>query len=212
MLSVDVVVVEYNSRQHLRACVEPLVGVPGVSIFVVDDADVEPSEASRSWRSSPGVRVIHMPRNGGFAYGRVRQAAGGRSHGTRPFPQPGRAAGGRRARPTGSHAPDRPRRPGVIGPRTLSARGRDTHTGRFVRIFPHCVRRTVRPSSLPSGSSGVMGGRGGPAAPARYERPGRVDWLPGACLLVRRSTLEAVGRFRRGILPLRRGRRLLLAS
>lgn len=42
-LSVDVVVVAYNSRQCLRACVGPLVGIPGVSILVVDNACPERS-------------------------------------------------------------------------------------------------------------------------------------------------------------------------
>ena len=43
MPPVDVVVVAYNSRDDLRACVEPLSGVPGVSILVVDNACPERS-------------------------------------------------------------------------------------------------------------------------------------------------------------------------
>ena len=59
--------VAYNSRQCLRACVEPLVGIPGVSILVVDNAC--PERSFELVDDLAGVQVIHTARNGGFAYG-----------------------------------------------------------------------------------------------------------------------------------------------
>ena len=65
-VTVDVVVVAYNSRDTLRACVEPLAHVPWVDVTVVDNAC--PEDSARVLDDLP-VRVIRSPRNGGFAYG-----------------------------------------------------------------------------------------------------------------------------------------------
>ena len=39
--TVDVVVVSFNSRGHLRACVEPLAGLDDIHVIVVDNASTE---------------------------------------------------------------------------------------------------------------------------------------------------------------------------
>ena len=41
--AVDVVVVSYNSRAQLRACVEPLLGAPDAHVIVVDNASPDGS-------------------------------------------------------------------------------------------------------------------------------------------------------------------------
>ncbi len=66
LVAVDVVVVAYNSRDTLRACVEPLVRVPWVSVTVVDNAS--PDDSTTVVADLP-VHTISAPRNGGFAYG-----------------------------------------------------------------------------------------------------------------------------------------------
>ena len=64
--AVDVVTVAYNSRETLRACVEPLAQLPWVSVTVVDNAS--PDDSAAVVADLP-VRTIRAPRNGGFAYG-----------------------------------------------------------------------------------------------------------------------------------------------
>lgn len=191
MLSVDVVVVAYNSRQHLRACVEPLVGVPGVSIFVVDNAC--PERSFEVVEELSGVRVIHMPRNGGFAYGCNGGWRAGRSELVLFLNPDARLEADALARL--AHTLQIDPAAGVIGPRTLHEDGTLRWT---IRRFPS-LRSTYgqalflyRLAPRASWVDEVV------RDPARYERPGRVDWLPGACLLVRRSTLEAVGGFDEG--------------
>jgi N-acetylglucosaminyl-diphospho-decaprenol L-rhamnosyltransferase len=63
---VDAVVVSYRSRDTLRACVEPLCGLDGVSVTVVDNASPDDSIATVEDLS---LEIIRSPRNGGFAYG-----------------------------------------------------------------------------------------------------------------------------------------------
>jgi N-acetylglucosaminyl-diphospho-decaprenol L-rhamnosyltransferase len=63
---IDVVVVSYNSRDTLRDCVEPLVGLPGVSVTVVDNAS--PDRSLEAIADLP-VQAIDSGRNGGFAFG-----------------------------------------------------------------------------------------------------------------------------------------------
>ena len=59
-------IVAYNSRDTLSACVEPLVGVPWVNVIVVDNAS--PDDSAAVVADLP-IRTIRAPRNGGFAYG-----------------------------------------------------------------------------------------------------------------------------------------------
>lgn len=186
MRSVDVVVVAYNSRHCLRECVEPLASEPGVSILVVDNAC--PERSFEVVEELAGVRVIHMPRNGGFAYG---CNGGWRAGGSdlvlflNPDARLEAAALARLA-----HVLEIDPAAGVVGPRTHRT---DETLAWSIRRFPS-LRSTYaqalflhRLTPRASWVDEVV------RDPARYDRPGRVDWLPGTCLLVRRSTLEAVG-------------------
>jgi GT2 family glycosyltransferase len=188
MLSVDVVVVAYNSRRCLRACVEPLARVPGVSIVVVDNAC--PERSFEVVEELAGVRVIHVPSNEGFAYGCNR---GWRAGGSElvlflnPDARLDAAALGRLA-----HTLEIDPTAGVVGPRTYRADG----TLRWsIRRFPSLRSTYCQALFLHHLAPGASWVDEVVRDPARYDRPGPVDWLPGACLLVRRSTLEAVGGF-----------------
>ena len=64
--AVDVVVVSYNSREHLRASVEPLVNAENVRLIVVDNAS--PEESVSVLEGLP-IDVVQLDTNGGFASG-----------------------------------------------------------------------------------------------------------------------------------------------
>ena len=66
MTSICVVVVSYNSRQQLPACVEGLAGRSGIEVVVVDNASTDGSLAAIA---SLTVRGLQLDENGGFAHG-----------------------------------------------------------------------------------------------------------------------------------------------
>jgi N-acetylglucosaminyl-diphospho-decaprenol L-rhamnosyltransferase len=182
--TVDAVIVAYNSRETLRACVEPLVGLPGVRLIVVDNAS--PDDSAAAVAGLP-VRVIRAPRNGGFAYGCNLGAAGGDSEFVlllNPDAHIGPASlaalvNALRADP----------RMGGVGPRTVDECGRLDWTQRH---FPR-LRSTY--------AQALFMHRAAPRAtwtdevirdPAVYERPSTPDWVSGSCVLLRRAALEAV--------------------
>lgn len=65
-MDVDVVVVSYNSRRVLRACVEPFAHAEGIKVIVVDNASTDGS--SEVVQGLP-VKVIPQTENRGFAAG-----------------------------------------------------------------------------------------------------------------------------------------------
>jgi N-acetylglucosaminyl-diphospho-decaprenol L-rhamnosyltransferase len=183
--AVDAVVVSYRSRETLRACVEPLCHMAGVTVTVVDNDS--PDGSAETVADLP-VEVIRAPRNGGFAYGcNLGAAAGSAPYVLLLNPD---AQIDRHALATLAGVLDR--EPGVaaVGPRIVGDGG-ELHWSQ--RSFPR-LRSTW--------SQAFFLHRLAPRAtwadelvrdPAAYARPGTPEWLSGACLLVRRSALTAVG-------------------
>ena len=67
VVSVDVVIVAYNSRDRLRECVEPLLNVPWIQPIVVDNAC--PDKSYEVVDDLTSIHLVHTRRNGGFAHG-----------------------------------------------------------------------------------------------------------------------------------------------
>lgn len=188
---VDVVVVAYNSRDDLRGSLHGLLGHDWVHPIVVDNAS--PDRSYEVVEGMPGVRVLRMPRNGGFSYG---CNAGWRA-GSSPyvlFLNPDASiAPADLERLAGALAADE--RVGVAGPRILHEDGSLDYS---IRRFPS-LRSTY--------AQALFLHRLLPKAPwtdelvrdeEHYRRRGTVDWLSGACLLVRRTVLEQIGGFDEG--------------
>jgi N-acetylglucosaminyl-diphospho-decaprenol L-rhamnosyltransferase len=185
--SVDVVVVSYNSRAHLRRCVAPLAGCNGVRPIVVDNAS--PDRAHETVRDLP-VTIVELPTNGGFSAG---CNAGWRA-GAAPyvlFLNPDS-----RLEPEALErlvsAVEGDRRAGAAAPRIV---GEDGELNWSQRRFPHLASIWAQALYLhrifPRASwvDELVRDR------AAYERPGSPDWASGACLLVRREVLERLGGF-----------------
>jgi len=184
-VAVDVVIVAYNSRDTLRACVAPLLQLPWMSITVVDNAS--PDGSSEVVADLP-VRIIRAPHNGGFAYGCNLGAAAG----TAEFVM--------LLNPDASIEPESVQSLvaalradpalGGVGPRTLG-HGRKLH--RTQRRFPRL--RYTYAQALGLHRVTAFSGWAGEVIqdPAAYTRPGTPDWLSGSCVLMRRTALDEVG-------------------
>jgi N-acetylglucosaminyl-diphospho-decaprenol L-rhamnosyltransferase len=182
---VDAVIVAYNSAATLRGCVAPLLDAPGVHAIVVDNASPDDSLAALDGLPVTAVRA-HA--NHGFAAG----CNLGTAHGVAPYVlllnpdarlEPGDLA-------ALVSVLDREPGTGIVGPRILEGDGELAHSQRrFPRrastfaqaLFLHRLWPLAEWSDELIRDS------------AAYERPGAPDWLSGACLLVRRTALEAVG-------------------
>jgi glycosyltransferase involved in cell wall biosynthesis len=64
----SIVILNYNTREHLRACLGSLGQPAYAEVFVVDNASSDGS-AEMVEAEFPWVTLIRSPRNGGFAYG-----------------------------------------------------------------------------------------------------------------------------------------------
>ncbi|MEW6581827.1 MAG: glycosyltransferase family 2 protein [Actinomycetota bacterium] len=182
---VDVVVVSYNSRDRLRACVEGLAALDWVRVVVVDNASRDGSLDAVA--GIDGVATLAMPRNGGFAYG---CNAGWRA-GSAPyvlFLNPDAVMDGDDLRRLVDVLEARPRA-GAVGPRITHDDGSLDHS---IRRFP-ALRSTF--------AQALFLHRLFPRAgwtdevvrdPERYTFAGPVGWLSGACILCRRDVLVAI--------------------
>jgi N-acetylglucosaminyl-diphospho-decaprenol L-rhamnosyltransferase len=182
---VDVVVVSYNSRDELRGCVEPLVGLDDVCVIVVDNASTDGS--LHSVADLP-LEAIPLERNGGFAYG---CNVGWRS-GEAPFvlllnpdARIDRSALERLLEVLES-APGT----AAAAPRILHTDGSlDFSQRRFPRLRSTYAQALFLHRVFPTATwtDEVVRDQGA------YQRAGSPEWVSGACILLRRSALEAVG-------------------
>jgi N-acetylglucosaminyl-diphospho-decaprenol L-rhamnosyltransferase len=187
---IDVVVVSYNSRDTLRDCVEPLVGLPGVSVTVVDNAS--PDRSLEAIADLP-VQAIDSGRNGGFAFGcNLGMAAG-----SAPFvlflnPDARIDASGLDVLAAALEAEPAV---AIVGPRLFEDGDRLVPSMRRYQrtgstwaqaLFLHRVLRRA------AWANEIV------REPADYERVAYPEWLSGACMLGRRSALQPIGGFDEG--------------
>src|SRR6266566_1833136 len=76
-MDLSIVILNYNTREHLRTCLESLrvegstsfsSGAIQAEVFVVDNASSDGS-AEMVTAEFPWVTLVRSPRNGGFAFG-----------------------------------------------------------------------------------------------------------------------------------------------
>jgi GT2 family glycosyltransferase len=187
MPHVDVIVVSYNSRDELRACVEPLAGVGDISVIVVDSKS---SDGCLETIADLPVTTIPLDINRGFGYGcNVGWRAGSAPHvlflnpdGTIEPPELERLVA------VFDEMPDA----GLVAPRIVEPDGTLDHSLRqfprlrttyaqalfMHRLFPHArwTDEVIRD-------------------PGAYEIAGRAEWVSGACMLLPRDVLERLGGF-----------------
>jgi N-acetylglucosaminyl-diphospho-decaprenol L-rhamnosyltransferase len=193
MIDVSVVIVSYESRELLARCLAALAADAGRSarteVIVVDQAS---SDGTAAWLAAehPGVRLMPLAENVGFGAGNNRGAelAEGRwllLLNSDAFVRPG--AIDELVRFAEARAEI-----GAAGPRLLWPDGR---LQRSCRRFPTVFRLATEflyLRKLAPRSRILNGFYYGEFA---HDEPWRVDWLTGACLLVRRELYERLGGF-----------------
>jgi GT2 family glycosyltransferase len=188
LTTLSIVIVSYNARTHLENCLESLTtAAPSTphEIVVVDNASPDGSAAAvkRRW---PHLIVIEQPSNAGFAAANnagIRASASElllllNSDTVVPPGAVDRLVGRLVARPDIA----------VAGPRLIDAGGRaELSFGRMISPLNELRQKTL----MALYSHGIA------AVSTWVERATRrehlVDWVSGACLLVRRTDAEAAG-------------------
>ena len=183
----SIIIVSFNARADLVKCLDSLRAAPPATphdVVVVDNASTDGSaDAARGIR---GVRVIAMERNAGFAAANnagIRATSGDfvlllNSDTIVP-------AGAIDTLVARFAADDRV---GIAGPRLVDGDGRaEISFGRMISPLNEARQKII----------GRLYAAGIGSIVRRVERETRreqfVDWVSGACLLVRRSAAEAAG-------------------
>ncbi len=189
-ISVDIVVVSYNSEDTLHDCVAPLATIPDARVIVVDNASTDGSVASLA---DLDITTVAVEVNRGFASG----CNIGYRAGSAPFVlflNPDARAEPEligRLRAVLEAAPAA----GAVAPRILDEDGNlDYSLRRFPRRRSTFAQALFLHRALPRATwvDEVI------RDPAAYEHAWSPDWVSGACLLVRRSVLDQIGGFDEG--------------
>jgi N-acetylglucosaminyl-diphospho-decaprenol L-rhamnosyltransferase len=189
---IDAVIVAYRSAATLRGCVEPLAALPGVRVTVVDNASPDHSLATIA--DIEGIDVVRSERNGGFAYG----CNLGVARGSAPYvlflnPDARIDAASLDALVAVLRTDSRA---ALVGPCILDDDGSLAFSlRRFPRLRSTFAKALFLHRVLPLArwTDELVRDR------AAYERPATVEWVSGACMLVRRDAYEAIGGFDEGL-------------
>jgi GT2 family glycosyltransferase len=182
---VDVVVVSYNSRRKLRGCLEPLLGAEELNLIVADNAS--PDGSLEAVAGLP-VTALALPNNGGFAHGcNAGIAAGGAPYVLLLNPDAEIAPEAIRTL-AGALAADE--RIGAAAPRIVAEDGTlEFSQRRFPRLRSTYAQALFLHRVFPRAEWVDELERD----PAAYERAASPEWVSGACVLLRRSAVEAIG-------------------
>jgi N-acetylglucosaminyl-diphospho-decaprenol L-rhamnosyltransferase len=189
-MTVSIVIVSFNARADLERCLGSLEAAPPAvphEVVVIDNASTDGAPAMIASRF-PWVRLVTPGRNLGFAAANnvgLRQATGRlvlllNPDTVVPAGAIDRLCARLDARPDAA----------ALGPRLVDGRGRaELSWGRLPGPFAEGWQKLV----------GWLHERGVPPFSRLVERRARreraVDWVSGACLLVRRTDAEAAGLF-----------------
>jgi GT2 family glycosyltransferase len=187
---VDVVVVSYNSRDHLRACVEPLAHLANARVIVADNAS---SDDTLETIGDLDVDALPLPHNGGFAHGCNAGWRAGEADYVL-FLNPDARISSESLR-TLADVLDTSPEVGATAPLIRDDKGELEYSQ---RRYPR-LRSTY--------AQALFLHRLAPTAPwtdelirdeDAYERPTNPDWVTGAAIMIRRSLLEELGGFDEG--------------
>jgi N-acetylglucosaminyl-diphospho-decaprenol L-rhamnosyltransferase len=187
-LSVTAVVVNYNAKEHLLACVASLLAEGPETVVVVDNGSVDGSEEALA-EAFPDVKWLPSGANVGYgAAANLGVAVAGTEHVLVCNPDVVVAPGA-----IGALASYLDEHPGtaVVGPQVVGASG---------RLYPSARRF---PGIVESFGHGIVGqfwpgnpfSRRYTMAEWDHESPREVDWVSGSCFLARRAAWEQVGGF-----------------
>ncbi|MGB8643941.1 MAG: glycosyltransferase family 2 protein [Anaerolineae bacterium] len=187
----SVIIVTYNSRQEIDACLSSLLSDPGArdaEIIVVDNASADGTVAHIAARW-PQVRLLAQSTNPGFAAGNnigIDASRGGLLLLLNPdtVTQSGAIA-------ALSSALEQRREVGIAGPMLLNV---DGSLQPSCRDFPSLLGDFIGMTELYRLGfiRRLLGAR--MVSLSDHRRARCVDWLSGACLLVRRAALDAAGK------------------
>ena len=176
------VIVSYNSRDQLRASVEPLLTLDDVHVIVVDNAS--PDRSLEAVEGLP-LTAIQLSRNGGFSHG---VNAGWRA-GSAPYVlllNPDARIDGD-SLVTLARVLDERHEVGGVAPRIVHTDGSvDYSQRRFPRLRSTFAQALFLHRVFPQASWTDELVRDADA----YEQRGTPDWVSGACILLRRTALE----------------------
>jgi N-acetylglucosaminyl-diphospho-decaprenol L-rhamnosyltransferase len=183
---VDVVVVTHNSRQHLRACVEPLCRDSAIEVIVVDNNSQDGTLATVA--DLPLKAIVREDNRGfGFACNMGWRAGNGRNV---VFLNPDSQTDARSILSL-ANVLENDSRIGIVGPQIVDEQGRlQFSQRRFPSLMTSLAAAFFVPRVLPRTRWSLDLADGG-----SYAAPGSPDWVSGACLATRRDALGAVNGF-----------------
>ena len=192
MVSVSVVLVTYESAEDLAACVASLPAAAGpheLEIVVVDNAS---RDASAEIARGLGIKVLESPTNLGLSRAIDRGAASTAAPWLLLVNPDTRLAPGSLARLLETAGADPTI--GCVGPHLRNSDGSEYPTG---RRFPSILVGALH-AALGTVWQGNPATRHYHMRDVDRSRPVQVDWVSGACMLLRRDAYEAAGRFDAG--------------
>lgn len=186
---VSVVIVSYNTRALLEACLTALLASSGVAleVFVVDNASPDGS-ADAVAQAFRGVTVIRNRENRGFAAANnvaIRRARGRHVLLLNPDTVVNAATAATLAARLDAGADASI---GVTGPRVLNADGSLQSCGYWYPTLLGEIRQSRSANAL----ARLIAGRTRPL-PNPDQGACDVDWVDGCCLMIRRDVIDRVG-------------------